>query len=61
MREVGIYQVWTGKRYLIKIGHQMKKLETSLGSKSAEPNSIEKAQIFKGKNNCVCIFNVDWF
>lgn len=37
----------------------MKKLETSLGSKSAEPNSIEKAQIFKGKNNCVCIFNVD--
>lgn len=33
----------------------MKKLETSLGSKSAEPNSIENAQIFKGKKNCLHI------
>lgn len=40
MHEVGVYQVWIGKRYLTKIGHQMKKLETSLKSESAEANSI---------------------
>lgn len=50
MSGVGIYQVCTGEIYLIKTGHQTRRLKTSFGSNSAEPNGIQRAQTFEGKN-----------
>lgn len=59
--EVGIYQVWTGERYLIKIDQPTRRLETSLGNDSAEPNSIQSAQTFKDKKYWIVMFTMDWF